>query len=181
MLTITKTVKTINGKEVVEMVCLSTDTKPTDYGNGSLCLEMDTGKIFAYDEEDTEWDEQTATSGGGGGGASVVTIIPEQTVTITDSPVALTGVDASSLSNDDKILMRVSGDLSTYPPESIDMLNECSYNSTTEAFGITDYNYYATAQKDGGVWKLSINDGYNEAEGTYKVMAVKNTVINFSE
>lgn len=34
---------------------LSTDTKPTDTGNGSQFIEMDTGKIFFFDEENNEW------------------------------------------------------------------------------------------------------------------------------
>lgn len=37
---------------------LSTDTKPTDgVGNGSAFLEMDTGKIYFYDVENTTWRE----------------------------------------------------------------------------------------------------------------------------
>lgn len=37
---------------------LSTDTKPTEgVGNGSAFLEMDTGKIYFYDAENTTWRE----------------------------------------------------------------------------------------------------------------------------
>ena len=50
------------GKDAKEYVCLSTDTKPTDVkngwggiANGSLCLEMDTGKIYAFDEQNKMW------------------------------------------------------------------------------------------------------------------------------
>lgn len=57
MVTITKLIRSIEGKELVEMACLSTDTKPTDVCNGSMCLEMDTGKLYAYNEDDTEWVE----------------------------------------------------------------------------------------------------------------------------
>lgn len=39
----------------VELVGLSTDTKPTNERNGSLFLEMDTGKVFVYDEANTQW------------------------------------------------------------------------------------------------------------------------------
>lgn len=36
--------------------CLSADTKQTTgVRNGSLCIEMDTGDIYAYDEENEEW------------------------------------------------------------------------------------------------------------------------------
>ena len=42
----------------IEAACLSTDTKPTDgIANGSLCLEIDTGKIYAYNEDGSAWVE----------------------------------------------------------------------------------------------------------------------------
>ena len=45
-----------NGKEYIESVCLSTDTKPTDnIANGSLCLEMDTGDFYGFDEDSKDW------------------------------------------------------------------------------------------------------------------------------
>ena len=38
--------------------CLSTDTKPTDgWANGSKLLEMDTGKVFMFDEANSQWRE----------------------------------------------------------------------------------------------------------------------------
>lgn len=40
-----------------EIYCLSTDTKPDDMPNGSICVEMDTGKLYLYDEEGTQWVE----------------------------------------------------------------------------------------------------------------------------
>ena len=41
---------------------LSTDTKPTEgVRNGSVFLEMDTGKTYFYDEENSEWDEQVSS------------------------------------------------------------------------------------------------------------------------
>lgn len=47
-----------NGKMMVESVCLSTDTKPTTgLANGSLCLEMDTGDIYAFNETAHAWVE----------------------------------------------------------------------------------------------------------------------------
>ena len=57
MVTITKLIRTIEGKELVEMACLSTDTKPTNVWNGSLCLEMDTGKVYAFNGTALEWVE----------------------------------------------------------------------------------------------------------------------------
>lgn len=41
----------------VELIGLSTDTKPTDEQNGTLFLEMDTSKVFIYDEANTQWRE----------------------------------------------------------------------------------------------------------------------------
>lgn len=41
---------------LVECACLSTDTKPTEgIANGSLCLEMDTAKIYAFDKASETW------------------------------------------------------------------------------------------------------------------------------
>ena len=47
-----------NGDVLIEAACLSTDTKPTTgIANGSLCLEMDTGKVYAFNEAASEWVE----------------------------------------------------------------------------------------------------------------------------
>lgn len=36
--------------------CLSTDTKPTTgITNGSQCLEMDTNKIYFFDQDNSTW------------------------------------------------------------------------------------------------------------------------------
>lgn len=41
-----------------DYVCKSTDTKPTDgIVNGSMCLEMDTGKFYAFDAAGEQWVE----------------------------------------------------------------------------------------------------------------------------
>lgn len=40
-----------------EGTCLSTDTKPTDWDGGSTLLEIDTGKVYAFDEENETWRE----------------------------------------------------------------------------------------------------------------------------
>ena len=49
---------------------LSTDTKPTDAPNGSVFLEMNTGKVFCYDAEGENWIEL-------GGSASANADAPE--------------------------------------------------------------------------------------------------------
>ena len=59
-----------------EIVGLSTDTKPTDsiegikIQNGSSFRELDTGKRFLFDGENTTWNE--VSSGGGGGGSTLI-------------------------------------------------------------------------------------------------------------
>lgn len=47
-----------NGDVLIEAACLSTDAKPTDgIANGSTCIEMDTGKIFMFNEAGSAWVE----------------------------------------------------------------------------------------------------------------------------
>lgn len=53
------TIKNVNSlKPVCDGFCLSTDVKPTvGIGNGSFITEIDTGKVFCFDEENTTWYE----------------------------------------------------------------------------------------------------------------------------
>lgn len=44
-------------EETKEVYCLSTDNKPSTLPNGSICVEMDTGKIYLYDEANAQWIE----------------------------------------------------------------------------------------------------------------------------
>lgn len=45
-----------DGDVLIESACLSTDTKPTDgIANGSICIEMDTGSIYMFNEAGAEW------------------------------------------------------------------------------------------------------------------------------
>lgn len=58
---------------------LSTDSKPTEARNGDLYIEIDTGSLYIYDEENDEWDE--VTSGGSSppsGGLEWVTTFEQQ-------------------------------------------------------------------------------------------------------
>ena len=47
------------GRYYFEGQCLSTDPKPTtmDVANGSILLEMDTSKVYMYDQTNAEWRE----------------------------------------------------------------------------------------------------------------------------
>ena len=55
------------GKKYIEAACLSADTKPAgDYVTGSIITEVDTGKVFFYNEEasaGSEWVEQFSFRG----------------------------------------------------------------------------------------------------------------------
>ena len=44
-----------NGQTVIYQ--LSTDAKPDHAANGTLLVEMDTGKLYVYDEENKQWHE----------------------------------------------------------------------------------------------------------------------------
>lgn len=51
--------------DLCEFYGLSTDTKPTqNVANGSSFVEMDMGKLFLFDEENSYWYEFTARGGG---------------------------------------------------------------------------------------------------------------------
>ena len=41
----------------MEGSCLSTDNKPMQYANGSKLIEMDTGKLYVFDEANKTWRE----------------------------------------------------------------------------------------------------------------------------
>lgn len=52
-------------------VCLAADTKPTEgVSNGDMILEMDTGKIYLFDEENSQWLEWTNGGSEENGGGS---------------------------------------------------------------------------------------------------------------
>lgn len=42
-------------KDRIEGECLSTDTKPTTYANGSCLIEMDTGDVYMFNEASSTW------------------------------------------------------------------------------------------------------------------------------
>ena len=61
MFTNKKSVYVGNEKCLVEPACLSTDSKPTTgIANGSICIEMNTGKIFMFNEAGSAWVELSA-------------------------------------------------------------------------------------------------------------------------
>lgn len=50
-------VSTQGNEREIELRGLSTDEKPTDSPNGTVFIEIDTGKIYMYDLENEEWKE----------------------------------------------------------------------------------------------------------------------------
>lgn len=45
--------------DLVEIACLSTDDKPTaGIATGSICVEVNTGKVFFFNEASGAWVEQ---------------------------------------------------------------------------------------------------------------------------
>lgn len=61
-------------ESVKQMIGLSSDEKPTGFpiGNGSRFIEMDSGKIYVFDEKNTQWLEWKGNGGGGGEGKEYV-------------------------------------------------------------------------------------------------------------
>lgn len=58
----TNTIK--NGKQLCEIFCLSTDSKPNNLiANGSILCEIDTGKVYFFNETAGSWVEQFSFQG----------------------------------------------------------------------------------------------------------------------
>lgn len=75
-----------NGPEDLYSVgdCLSTDTKPVkNISNGSVLYEMDTGKNFKFDAENSVWHE--VPNSGGGSGPSVVFATPSEVMEVLEN------------------------------------------------------------------------------------------------
>lgn len=51
----------------VELACTSDDDKPIGFATGSLCLEVDTGDVYAYNEDGTSGSEWVKIASLGGG------------------------------------------------------------------------------------------------------------------
>lgn len=63
MIRVTKEIQSYDGKRYVELACASSDTKPTTgIATGSICVEVNTGKVFFFNEPST-WVEQFSFQG----------------------------------------------------------------------------------------------------------------------
>ena len=77
----------------------SADEKPSgELTNGSVCIEVDTGEIFLWDEEQDDWVEQFSVKSEGGGGGN-----PNQEMTLygtVDAPFgSMTSAEIGELFN----------------------------------------------------------------------------------
>ena len=50
-------------KQYIEVSGKSTDEKPLGYATGSIFVEVDTGKVFFFDEDNGDWVEQFSFQG----------------------------------------------------------------------------------------------------------------------
>ena len=57
--------KIIGGKRLIKAVALADDTKPTDddLANGSVCIIMNGGTKYYYDEDGKDWVEYAVPAG----------------------------------------------------------------------------------------------------------------------
>ena len=87
---------------------LSTDSKPTSsieglyIPNGSVFTEVDTGKTFMFDIDNTEWHE--VSIGGGGGASGGIVLVGVTTTDLTDgattNPITVDGQSYTAQPND---------------------------------------------------------------------------------
>ena len=62
-----------DGVSLLEVYCLSSETKPTEnIAMGSTAVEVDTGKVYFFNEAAGSWVEQSNGGGSGGGGVLIV-------------------------------------------------------------------------------------------------------------
>lgn len=88
---------------------LSTDTKPTTtidgmgIPNGSVYTEVDTGKTYMFDKENTTWYE-VSIGGGGGGTQGGIILVGETTTQLVDNattnPITVNGQSYTAQPND---------------------------------------------------------------------------------
>ena len=78
----------VDGKNYVELACLSTDSKPTaGVITGSLALEVDTGDVYAFDEVGGEWGKIAEL--GGAGDSSVASTLSSTPVLSMNRPAVM--------------------------------------------------------------------------------------------
>ena len=72
-----------DGKTGLKIVgsCKSTDDKPLTFANGSELREIDTGKLFVFNEAAEVWSEKAEGGGGGGGDNTLAKAIVDRSVT----------------------------------------------------------------------------------------------------
>ena len=105
---------------------------------GSLLLVQECGPVDIVVDTDAKTvtpslakaDSGYSVAGGGGG---LVYVVPEQTVTITDSPAVLTGVDVSELADGDSVIIKFT---KTDNPQIPTAYGSGQYNSDNEVVSV---------------------------------------------
>lgn len=150
--TIRRLVATDGGdnKEWIELTTLSSDTKPTSgIINGSIATEVDTGKVFFFDETAGEWVEQFSFQNAGGGGGVLVANVDPQTQTIDK-----TWQEVHDAMTDGKIAAL----------SLVTNVGGTEYATTTMVYGAVSHggSYQLMTQQDGETvyWEASSADGY---------------------
>ena len=132
---------------------LSTDEKPIGGRNGDMFYEIDTGALYAYDEQNQTWVQQASGGSGGGGGSDEPT-----TTVIYEGELELT--KAAAPENEGGLYL---------------FIGDFTPNATPNRSPITiEYNgeSYTTGEGDGLYWDY-LDDGY--AITVFDDMANNNT------
>lgn len=137
---------------------LSTDTKPTTtidgmgIPNGSVYTEVDTGKTYMFDKENTTWYE-VSIGGGGGGTQGGIILVGETTTQLVDNattnPITVNGQSYTAQPNDaviygnkeflfDGTKWHEFGDLSGLASKDIGAMTGYAKASTGSAIATTD-------------------------------------------
>lgn len=149
---------------------LSTDSKPTTkidgmyIPNGSVYTEVDTGKTFMFDQENTTWYE--VSIGGGGGTSGGIILVGETTTALTDgattNPIAVDGHSYTAQPNDaviysskeflfDGTKWHEFGDLSGLASKDIGAMTGYAKAQTASAIATTDTLNQAVGKLEKGL------------------------------
>lgn len=123
-----------------EFLLLSTDVKPTDCPNGSRINEIDTGKVYLFDEENKVWHEKPAS--GGGGSATVDTYVNGNSVNPVQNKAIYSFVNSSVSTNTANFIGTFNSveALSAYSGEVTN--NDYAFVIGVDSDGNTVYNRY---------------------------------------
>lgn len=146
---------------VYEIKGLSTDEKPTDVGNGSLFLEMDTAQVFFFDGESGMWINVGTIGGSGGGDTSaflerINELLAENTALGNEKNELL--AENTVLDNEKRTLATLNGEYQGYLADIATAISDKG--------GVVpaDYADYDTAIEElpNGVWYELLEEGFTK-------------------